>query len=229
MTPARKRRPTATPARKPITPIGAPVPLPKPNVDDPLSEPTRHRRVWAAYLRAGFTRRTFASTIGTNYHTVNRWDAGAAAMSLDMLERATPLLGFTMDELCFGRPQPIAADNRSFAASAAVDTQVAELRSARVMEVLSEADIRVLFDAQRVDPEVRAAFGEHAASPAGRYQSFTAAYVEAWCAAYAQSRDDVQALHAAANARAVTEAVAASVPSVTPEALRAAFAKRGRA
>lgn len=230
MTPARKQRP-ATPARKPTAhAIGAPVALPKPNVDDPLSEPTRHRRLWAAYLRAGFTRRTFAAALGTNYHTVNRWDAGAAAMSLDMLERASPLVGFTMDELCFGRVQPAAAaDKRDFAASAAVETQVTELRSTRVVEVLSEADIRALFDAQRVDPGTRAAFGEHAASPAGRYQSFTAAYVEAWCSAYAYSRDELQALQAAANARAVTEAVTAGVPSVTPEALRAALAKRGGA
>lgn len=231
MNTARKRRAT-TPTRKPTAPtIGAPVPLPRPNVDDPLVEPTRHRRVWAAYLRAGFTRRTFAAALGTNYHTVNRWDAGAAAMSLDMLERAVPLLGFTMDELCFGRLQPAAADEpRSFAVSAAVDTQVAELRAeGRRAEVLSEGDIRVLFDHQRIDPGVRAAFGEHAASPAGRYQSFTAAYVEAWCAAYAQSRSELQALQAAANARAVTEVVTAGVPSVTPEALRAALAKRNGA
>jgi len=218
MTPARKRRPLHTTRKV----IGAPVPLPKPNVDDPLSEPTRHRRIWAAYLRAGFTRRSFAAALDTNYHTINRWDAGAAAMSLDMLERAAPLLGYSMDELCFGR-------TGAPAVSAPV-TAVQPIAAAPAQrpEPLTEAEIRALFDAQRVAPAVRAAFGEHAASPAGRYQSFTADYVEAWCAAYAYSRDELQALQAAANARAVSEAAAAGVPSVTPEALRAALAK-GRA
>jgi hypothetical protein len=92
--------------------------------------------------------------------------------------------------------------------------------------VLSEMEIRALFDLQRVDPQTRAAFGEHTVSPAGRYQSFTAEYVSAWCAAYAASQDTTAALGAAVTARAVSEAVAAGVEPVTPDALRAALRQK---
>lgn len=198
-----RRRPIVERAR-----IGAPVPLDKPNVDDPLSEPTRHRRLWAAYLAAGYTRRDFAAKLGTNYHTVNRWDAGAAAISLDMLERASLIVGFTMDELCFGR--------RALTSAPAAPPAASE-------QPLTEAQIRQLFDAQRIDTATRAAFGEHAASAAGRYQTFTATYVEAWCAAYAYARNEQQALSAAVNARAVSEAAAAGVAPVSAEQLSAAL------
>lgn len=212
-TPDSKRRRPAVRA-----PIGAPVPLPRPNVDDPLSEPTRHRRLWAAYLAAGYSRREFAQKLGTNYHTVNRWDAGAAAISLDMLERASQLVGFSMDELCFGRRAP--------AASVPV-TAVGPLRGSAPRprpEALTEADIRALFDELNVDPATRAAFGEHAASAAGRYQTFTASYIEAWCSAYAYDAHDEQAaLQAGVNARAVSEAAAAGAKPVSGEQLRAAL------
>lgn len=236
MTPARKRKQQ----RPPNPPIGAPVPLPKPNIEDPLAEPTRYRRLWAAYLRAGFTRRTIAAALGTNYHTVNRWDAGAAAMSLEMLERASPLVGYSMDELCFGRSDsaPPPPPHKTVAVSAASKPSLASKRPraeiaaayaahARHESPLTEAEIRQLFDTQGIDAVTRGAFGEHAASPAGRYQSFTASYVEAWCAAYAESRDELHALQEAVNTRAVTEAVAAGVPAVTPEALRASLTRRG--
>jgi hypothetical protein len=88
---------------------------------------------------------------------------------------------------------------------------------------LNEVNIRALLDAQRVDPATRAAFGEHTVSPAGRYQSFTADYVVAWCAAYAASQDGNTALGAAVTARAVTEAAAAGIAPVTADALRAAL------
>jgi transcriptional regulator with XRE-family HTH domain len=197
-----RRKPAVKPARE------ASVPLQKPNVADPLSEPTRHRRLWAAYLAAGLTRREFANKLGTNYHTVNRWDSGVAVISLDMLEKAVVLVRYSMDEICFGR----------------AGAPSAQRQHAPVPEVpLSEADIRALMDAQRVDATTRAAFGEHAVSPVGRFQSFTPAYVEAWCAAYAATRDESQALQAAANARATTEAVVAGVGSVSTEQLRAAL------
>jgi len=216
--------------------------LAKPNIDDPLSEPTRHRRIWAAYLQRGLTRRQFAVELGTNYHTVNRWDAGAATISLDMLERASALLKYTMDELCFGRrrpavvPPPSEAPAEATPAARAVPaaapgpaalvaraTRNALMHRYNPGAVLEEVEIRALFDLQRVDPQTRAAFGEHSVSPAGRYQSFTAEYVSAWCAAYAASQDTTAALGAAVTARAVSEAVAAGVDPVTPDALRAAL------
>jgi transcriptional regulator with XRE-family HTH domain len=203
--------------------------LPKPNVDDPLSETARHRRIWAAYLSRGLTRKQFAQELGTNYHTVNRWDAGAATISLDMLQRASELLHYTMDELCFGKQAP---PERRAPAVPAAPAAAPPARAARhavpafngdATAPLNEVNIRALLDAQRVDPATRAAFGEHTVSPAGRYQSFTADYVVAWCAAYAASQDGNAALGAAVTARAVTEAAAAGIGPVTADALRAAL------
>lgn len=213
MSQARKRLPTPIRRKSAVKAVhGAPTALPKPNIADPLGEPTRHRRVWAAYLAAGLTRREFATRLGTNYHTVNRWDSGAAVMSLEMLERAVAqrLVHYSMDQLCFGR-------------AGAPSERLAPAPQRELP--LSEADIRALFDAQRVDPATRAAFGEHAVSPSARYQTFTASYVEAWCAAYAATHDETAALHAAVNLRASTESVAAGVGSVSTEQLRAALVR----
>jgi transcriptional regulator with XRE-family HTH domain len=194
-----------------------------------MSEATRHRRLWAAYLAAGLTRRDFAAKLGTNYHTVNRWDAGAAAISLDMLERASLLVGYSMDELCFGRRGTASAVIEPVTAVAPMLPTPPPTRPERRAKPkpLTEAEIRALFDAQGVDAATRAAFGEHAASPAGRYQTFTQAYVEAWCAAYAYACDPQQALQAAVNARAVTEAVSAGVAPVSAERLSAALRGSG--
>lgn len=240
---ARRRLPT--PVRRKSTAkasASTPQPLPKPNVLDPLGEPTRHRRIWAAYLAAGFTRREFAHKLGTNYHTVNRWDSGAATISLDMLERASVLVGYSMDELCFGREgRPLASTvngspktqaphsaTQRDAARAQPDATVAPHsgRETPYREApIAEAEIRALFDAHGVDVATRAAFGQHAASPAGRYQSFTASYVEAWCSAYAHARSEVDAMQAGVNARALAEAVQAGQGSVTPEMLRSALGR----
>lgn len=234
-----------TPVRRKSTAkalASTPQSLPKPNVLDPLSEPTRHRRIWAAYLAAGFTRREFAQKLGTNYHTVNRWDSGAATISLDMLERASGLVGYSLDELCFGRkgrpvdttsssqgtqaPQWNAAETQDDATVAGREER--EEREAPHKEPpLTEVEIRALFDALHVDVSARAAFGQHAASPQGRYQSFTASYIEAWCSAYAHARSEVDAMRAGVNARSVAEAVRADARPATPEMLRRAFRRGG--
>lgn len=211
MNQARKRTPPPPVRRKPPV-TEEHEPLQKPNVADPLSEPTRHRRVWAAYLRAGLTRHDFADRLNTNYHTVCRWDTGAAAMNLDALERASRIVGYSMDELCFGH------------AGAPAPAPATPPPSRREVP-LTDAEIRELFDRQHVPAATRAAFGEHTVSPAGRYQTFTAAYVEAWCAAHAQTGDGNQALQSAVSARAVTEAVAAGVTPITREALRGALSR----
>lgn len=217
----KRRQPPARPhkstGRVPVTPVPPPgrPSLPRPNVDAPLSEPTRHRRVWAAYLAAGYTRAQFADALGTNYYTVNRWDSGAAAMSLDMLERAVKLLGYTMDELCFG-----AAGRPTVAGSG---------DAAPATPVMADSDVRAVLDAMRATPATRAALGEHLASPAGRYQTLTADYVRAWAAAWASTQDPRAALRAAVNARAVTEATATG--SVSDAELRSALnggSDRGR-
>jgi transcriptional regulator with XRE-family HTH domain len=198
--------------------------LEKPNVDDPLSESTRHRRVWAAYLARGFTRRQFAQELGTNYHTVNRWDAGAATISLDMLQRASELLHYTMDELCFGRRAAAAVPAASAAPASPAAPAAAAKRPtvASPSGVLTEDQIRSLLEIQRVDAQTRAAFGEHSVSPTGRYQSFTADYVTAWCAAFVATQSTASALVAAVNGRALSEAVAAGAVPLTADELRAA-------
>ena len=262
----RVKTPTRVPKAALKSDTGANPALSKPNIDDPLSEPTRHRRVWAAYLARGFTRRQFAEELGTNYHTVNRWDAGAATISLDMLQRASELLKYTMDELCFGRRGPVEAPRVNAAPAAPAAPAIAAPTAAAapaaraatavraaltalaapaqlvapaqpaeragsalhfaIGSVLNESEIRALFGMQRIDPQTRAAFGEHTVSPVGRYQSFTAEYVTAWCAAYAASQSPEVALNAAVNARAVTEAVSNGVSPVTADELRAALRQK---
>lgn len=74
-----------------------------PNARDPLSEPTFHRRVWAAYLSRGFNRAEFARLLGANYNAVQNWDHGKNEMSLHTFAEAVPLLGYSADELLFGK------------------------------------------------------------------------------------------------------------------------------
>lgn len=76
-----------------------------PNVADPLSETTPGRRVHAAYLRAGFTRAEFQRALGVSYVTVDNWDKGGA-IRLENLLSAAEMLGYTMDELCYGHHPP---------------------------------------------------------------------------------------------------------------------------
>lgn len=188
-------------------------PLERPNVDDPLSEPTRHRRLWAAYLQRGLTRREFAEKIGTNYHTVNRWDAGAAAISLEMLERASKLVRYSMDELCFGKRAPVALAAANGTVRPVLESPISPLK---------DADIRSLMDRLRVDPLTRRAFGRHTSSDDGKFQTFTGDYVIAWCAAYAETRNEDEAIEAAVKAQAVGEVVAHGARYVSPESLREA-------
>lgn len=68
-----------------------------------MSERTPERRLWAAYLRAGFNRASFARAIDMAYHTVDAWDRGAATPDLHHFARAAHVVGYTMDELYFGR------------------------------------------------------------------------------------------------------------------------------
>jgi len=70
---------------------------------DPMLEPTIGRRVWAAYVRAGYNRHTFAAQLGIYYTTLQRSDAGSSQLTLPLVMRAALLLGHSMDDLCFGK------------------------------------------------------------------------------------------------------------------------------
>jgi hypothetical protein len=82
---------------------GRPITRTLPNVLDPLSEPTIGRRLWAAYLRAGYTRASFSRALGVSYPTVDKWDIDRSIIDTVNLMEASQLVGYTMDELCFGR------------------------------------------------------------------------------------------------------------------------------
>jgi DNA-binding XRE family transcriptional regulator len=77
-----------------------------PNHLDPLSEPTIVRRIWAAYLKAGHTRASFAREIDVSYQTLDRWDTGEVLPSLEHVMLVASKLGYTVDQLCYGHRAP---------------------------------------------------------------------------------------------------------------------------
>lgn len=160
-----------------------------PNAHDPLSEPLRHRRLWACYLHRGYTRATFAAAMETTYAVVHGWDhhTREGGISLAKLEKASRILRFSMDELCFGKRQTLLGREPA----------------------LSDEEIRDALAEVGATHEERTAFGEHAASPVGRYQEITRSYVHGWLSGYRGSRGDVdRALVSGVNARAMSNAVA---------------------
>lgn len=184
-------------------------PIEKPNAEHPLAESSLNRRVWAAYLHRGMNRAQFARAMGVNYFTVDRWDKGEVQTSLDMLQRASTVLRFTMDELCFGS-----------------SAQAAD-------PVLNEAGIRQALTDLHVDQATRIAFSEHAFGPTGRSQTITRAYVAGWCASHRSGLTrfmntadaDTLALQAGVQSRALAGAVAAGARALSVDDLRDAFAK----
>lgn len=145
----------------------------KPSGKDPLSEPSRHRRVWAAYLSRGYSRADFARLMGTKYQVVDRWDLGTQTMSLDAFLRAAQLLQYSADELAFGR------------ASA---TPAPAEEAPKPERSLSAPALRGLLEELNASGEARSALGVHRGSREGRYQDFTRSYVEAWVAAFTERR-----------------------------------------
>lgn len=161
---------------------------PDPNVADPLSEPTVQRRLWAAYLRAGFTRGSFARALDVRYATVDSWDTGASMPSdLVVFARAAELVGFSTDELIYGHR-----------AKGTLRLEP-ELSRDAIKELLTELD---------ATGEQRVAFGEHAAGPAGSFQRFTRTYCSTFVSAYAAAIEG-GTKHAAAIEHAMVEATRA--------------------
>lgn len=140
--------------------------LAPPNVDDPLSEPTLNRRLWALYLRLGYTRADFARALGKQYPVVSRWDTGEYAMNLADLKEACILLGVSTDDLIYGREA-----RRPPPGATSPVTRDDEL----IRNALSAVD---------ASPETRAAFAAHTESTHGRYQQITHEYVTRFAQVY---------------------------------------------
>jgi len=186
----------------------APKTRPDPNVADPLSEPTVNRRLWAAYLQRGFTRADVAKRLEVSYQSVDSWDTEKTTPSLDVLVRASQLVQYSMDELCFGHHPPKLRRAEGELSRDAIKLLLVELGA-------SSAEIEAL--------------GEHEQSPAGRFQRFTRTYVGAFVGAYRaavkagcthkQALDGAKA--EAAKARASVDAVGRGIGApVTTQELR---------
>jgi transcriptional regulator with XRE-family HTH domain len=202
--PAGKRRPKVT--------VKQPRPE-RPNAKDPMSEPSRHRRVWAAYLSRGMSRADFARAMGTRYQVVDRWDCGEAVMGLDAFLLAAQVTRYSVDELAFGKGGNLAAMNEPTPHE----------------HSLGATALRGLLEELGASGEARSALGVHRGSREGRYQDFTRSYVEAWIASFTERRAagdtpkqaSAAALIAAVNARAQAGAIKQGTGSVTRDELAA--------
>lgn len=187
---------------------------PDPNVADPLSEPSIHGRIRAAYLAAGFTRSTWADALGLTYQGVDLIDTGKTTPKLATLVKMQTLLLersylLTLDELVHGRHAPKLPH--------------------RSEQELSDVGVKALLMELGVGQDAMEALGVHAASPAGRFVRYTrtycAAFVERYQLAREEGLDRPLAIEAAktiaANAQANAEGVAQRVQPVSAPQLQA--------
>ena len=192
--------------------MAKPTSRPSPNVADPLSEPTVGRRLWAAYLKAGYNRNQFAKALGKAYTTIDKWDTGVSTPTLGNLTAAAKLVDYSVEELVHGK---------------AVE------RDKRLQPELDQQGILAVLLELNANGAQRAALGDHIKSDAGTFQRITRAYVTAFVTAYgellAQGKPRAQAMeHAiieADRARGLADAVARGV---TLDVQRVAKAKRKR-
>lgn len=81
----------------------------QPNADDPLSEPTLGRRIWAGRLalakRSGgdVGRKAFLALIDLSNSSLDDIEIGVSVPRADTLERISDALGYTIDELVKGK------------------------------------------------------------------------------------------------------------------------------
>lgn len=169
----------------------------EPNQHDPLAEPTPGRRLWAASIAAGYTTRTsFARAIGIRGNSLDRIDTDRAMPSLDVFSVACQLVGYSMDEIYFGR-NPQRKEHR-----------------------LSPDEIIALLEELNAERPERAALKAHIDGPDGALQRVTRSYVTAFVSTHEEARlkksrppeECLQrAMIAADNARATSDAIAAGV------------------
>lgn len=178
-----------------------------PQTDDPLLEPTLQRRLWSAYLRAGYDHASFAAALGTRYGTVHGWMTGRAVISFENFKAACELVGYSMDDIAYGYNKP---------------------KARSVEPDLSHGAVKTLLDELGADGPQRAALGEHVSSPSGIYQRITRSYVSAFMLSYASAVKAgqkheaaiVAAVGAAVNARAMADAIARGAKPLSAEKMR---------
>jgi hypothetical protein len=178
-----------------------------PQTADPLAEPTLQRRLWSAYLRAGYDHASFAKALGTRYATVHGWVTHGAPISFELFMRACELVGYSLDDIAYGYTKP----------------------KARSLEPdLGHGGIKTLADELDASGAQRAALGEHLASPSGVFQRVTRSYVVAFVAAYDAAARTGQkheaaiaaAVVAAVNARALADAIARGAKPMSVEKMQ---------
>lgn len=70
---------------------------------EPLDETTLGRRIWALYVRAGYSRSAFASVLGVAYTSVDNWVQDQGLPSVAMLARLALMFRVSADDLIWGR------------------------------------------------------------------------------------------------------------------------------
>lgn len=164
-----------------------------PNVDDPLSEKTIARRIWAMYLSRGYTRAQWARALEVSYQTAQRWDSGEHLPDLVNLLRMVSLLRYSLSQIVYGYATPPAEDE---------------------IELSHEGKLSTLRELRATADQLEA-FGEYEASPAGRYQRYTrtwlVTFIDAYSAARRANKSRPEAIDAAktvaANAAAQVQAL----------------------
>jgi transcriptional regulator with XRE-family HTH domain len=159
------------------------------NTEDPLSESTWHRRLWAARLRTGQSRRDFVKKLKVTYNAYEAWETGASVPKVLEFARCCELLGYTIDEILYGHK----------------GSGLKKRKPNGIEQELSEAAIRALLSELEASSAQRAAVGELLAGPHGKFQAFTRTYVSTFIAAY---QEDI--LRNASHEKAMVTAVQAA-------------------
>jgi DNA-binding XRE family transcriptional regulator len=184
----------------------------EPNRFDPLSETSPGRRLWAASLKAGYeTHASFARAIGIQQNTLYLVEADKTLLSLENFARACQLVGYSMEEIFFGRGPK---------------TKEQSLTRDQIVRLCDELD---------VSHTERAALARHLESPEGALQRLTRSYVVAFVEVYGRAiRDKTppelaqrSAIVAADNARADADAIAVGAKPSSRYKRRGPAKKRG--
>lgn len=140
--------------------------LPEPSVADPLSETTLERRVWGAYLRAGFSRAQWGRALGIKrYQTLIELDKAERPWELNALAAAAQLVGYSLDQLYYGHAGRVNGHA----------TRSAALNADGIVTALNELG---------ADDVQREALAEYKLSRAGMYASVTREFVEVFIATF---------------------------------------------
>jgi hypothetical protein len=161
-----------------------------PDKDNPLAEPTPQRRLWAAYLARGFNRASFARALGAQYSSLDNWDIGATAMSLETFARAACLVQYTLDELVYGAAAGPSAPPGHLMSTPVLAgyASLAEYDAANDAPELTIEARRALLAELGASADERATFGVMHHDTAAAYYQLTESYIRAWFGMYRHVR-----------------------------------------